>query len=89
MTCDRCGAETISTTMSWFNTETICQDCDLIEREHPDFEEARSVETHFVQIQMAAGANINYDGIGLPDGYHEWAAKQDVEQIKSRLGFGT
>lgn len=60
-TCDRCGKETLMTTMSWFNTEVICGDCDEAERAHPDFERARATETAAVQ-----SGNMNYPGVGLP-----------------------
>lgn len=61
-TCDRCGAETISTTMSYFNTDIICPACDDAERAHPRFAEAREVELKHVQT-----GDFNFRGIGLPD----------------------
>lgn len=60
-TCERCGKETIMTTMSWFNTEIICGDCDKAERAHPDFERARLAET----AEVMKG-NMNFRGVGLP-----------------------
>lgn len=60
--CDRCGEETTSTTMSYFNTDIICPKCDDRERTHPRFEEARRIERE----QVAAG-NYNYKGVGLPN----------------------
>ena len=35
--CERCGKETNITTMSWFNTQIICMDCDKKEQKRPDF----------------------------------------------------
>jgi hypothetical protein len=62
MTCDRCGKRTISATMSYFNTETICDECDARERAHPKFEEARRIENEAVR-----GGDYNFPGVGLPD----------------------
>jgi hypothetical protein len=60
--CDRCGALARATTMSYFNTDTICMDCRTRERAHPKFEEARDAE-----IAACKGGNFNFPGIGLPD----------------------
>lgn len=62
MRCDRCGKETLATTMSYFNTDTICMKCKDIERAHPMFETARRIETEEVMR-----GNYNYEGIGLPN----------------------
>ena len=61
MTCDRCRKKTLSTTMSYFNTDTICMECDELERSHPGFKEARRIETEAV-----ASGNYNFPGVGLP-----------------------
>lgn len=61
MTCQRCGSETRSTTMSYFNTEIICPTCDSEERAHPQFEEARRVELEHVKA-----GDYNFEGVGLP-----------------------
>ena len=60
--CDRCNEQTNVQTMSRFNTQMICMNCETIEKAHPDYEEARDKEME----QVKAG-NRNYEGIGLPD----------------------
>lgn len=59
--CDRCGAQTQVTTMSYFNTETICLACDERERAHPTFEHAQAVEREAVRA-----GDHNFPGVGLP-----------------------
>lgn len=67
-TCERCGRETVATTMSWFNTQTICtgvlndDSCDAKERTHPKYTEAREAE----QASLDRGER-NFPGIGLPE----------------------
>lgn len=61
--CQRCGEETSITTMSYFNTQIICMECDEKERAHPDFKKAQEAEI----AQVRAG-NYNYEGIGKPRG---------------------
>lgn len=61
MTCDRCGNESLSSTGSFFNTDQICLPCSKREREHPQYEEARRVESE----QVRQG-NYNFQGVGLP-----------------------
>lgn len=60
--CDRCGREAIGTTLSYFNTETICWTCSDEERQHPKFAAAQDVE----ELHVIAG-NYNFEGVGLPD----------------------
>ncbi|KXA90834.1 hypothetical protein AKJ57_03550 [candidate division MSBL1 archaeon SCGC-AAA259A05] len=55
--CDRCGERTLSLTMSYFNTEMICPECDKKEKEHPEFEEARKKEEEAVKQ-----GNYNFEG---------------------------
>lgn len=62
MTCDRCGCETASTIMSYFNTDSLCRDCGARERAHPKFKEAHDRET-----EECRKGNYNFPGIGLPD----------------------
>ncbi len=62
MRCDRCGETSGAFTMSRFNTEMICLQCDEKERAHPEYERAREVE----HAQVMAG-NYNYPGIGKPE----------------------
>jgi hypothetical protein len=61
VTCDRCGRETLIVTGSYFNTELICEACDAAERAHPQFDEARRIETEAVRR-----GDYNFPGIGLP-----------------------
>ena len=61
-TCDRCGATTLVTTMSWFSKDIICMDCSKRERQHPQFAEAQTAVHH----HEAAG-DMNWHGIGVPD----------------------
>lgn len=59
--CDRCGTTLSSFSTSYFNTDTICHDCGEKERAHPEFEEARRIETEAVQR-----GDYNFPGVGLP-----------------------
>lgn len=61
MTCDRCHQEALAHTGSFFNTDLICLACEKREREHPDFERARRVESEEVMR-----GNFNFPGVGLP-----------------------
>lgn len=45
MNCDRCKTETNIFTMSKFNEEHICPDCEKRERNHPLYREADRAET--------------------------------------------
>jgi len=57
--CDRCRTETNVTTMSMFNTQVICMDCQDAERKRPDFEAARQAETEAV-----LRGDYNFPGVG-------------------------
>jgi hypothetical protein len=59
--CHRCGKETNVHTMSRFNTDLICPECEDDERSHPDYEYARDVEA-----QACRGGNYNHPGVGWP-----------------------
>ena len=59
--CDRCKKSMTESTVSYFNTQEICMDCDEIERAHPDFQAAREKET-----QEVMQGNMNFPGVGLP-----------------------
>lgn len=61
MKCQRCRKETNMHTMSYFNTQEICMECDEAERKHPDFEKARKAE----HDEVVKG-NYNFAGVGLP-----------------------
>jgi len=59
--CDRCGKGTGITTMSYFNEDTLCMDCDEKERKHPKFKEALEADQRAVR-----SGNFNFPGIGKP-----------------------
>lgn len=60
--CDRCGENTGgATTMSYFNEDVLCMECDEKERAHPKFKEALEAD----QRAVRAG-NYNFPGIGKP-----------------------
>ena len=61
MTCDRCHKKTMSSTMSRFNTDNICEPCEDKEKAHPRYKEAREVELEHVKR-----GNYNFPGIGKP-----------------------
>ena len=60
--CDRCGNETIMSTMSFFNEDTICPDCEEKEKAHPEYNRAREVE-----LAECKKGNFNFKGIGKPN----------------------
>lgn len=59
--CVRCHKETPVTTMSYFNTDMICMDCDEEERSHPEFKAAQAEEERHVR-----SGNYNFKGTGRP-----------------------
>jgi len=59
MVCERCGRETMSYTMSYFDTAEICLRCSSAEREHPDYEKAREAEAEAVRR-----GDYQFPGIG-------------------------
>ena len=70
MKCGRCNKETDNFTGSFFDMEMICIDCNKIEKAHPLYEEAKRIEHE----QVVKG-NYNYEGIGLPSDFAEFAKK--------------
>ena len=62
MKCDRCGRETNITIMSMFNTQTICPDCEAVEKARPDYEQARQTDEDAIKR-----GNYNFEGIGFND----------------------
>lgn len=62
LNCDRCGKTSTVTTMSMFNTQTICMDCKATETQRPDYAEAVKAEADAVR-----SGNYNFPGIGLRD----------------------
>ena len=61
-TCVRCDAQNAVTTMSRFNTDIICTDCETTERAHPRYQEAADAE-----LAAVKRGNYNYPGIGKPE----------------------
>jgi hypothetical protein len=61
MKCDRCGKDTISVICSMFNTEDICDECQIKEKAHPKYKRARQAEENAVKA-----GNFNFIGIGKP-----------------------
>ena len=60
--CERCGDERPDClSMSFFNKQMICGNCEAVEREHPQFNDARRAD----ELQCMQG-NFNFEGIGLP-----------------------
>lgn len=59
--CERCGNDTLCHTVSWFNKQVICLDCDKEELSHPDIKKAKDIEN-----QHCKNGNYNFEGIGLP-----------------------
>ena len=66
--CDRCGITRGVFRMSMFNLDWCCELCITIERRHPKWLDARDREANEVN-----DGNLNYEGIGLPPKYDEWA----------------
>lgn len=60
-TCERCGSPSASFQMSYFNTQWLCQSCQDVERQHPDYEKARQTE-----LKACLQGDRNFPGIGLP-----------------------
>jgi len=60
--CERCYATDVSLTMSKFNTEMICYDCEKEEKAHDKYEEAVKAEEEAVKR-----GNYNFPGIGKPE----------------------
>ena len=60
MICQRCKKETLIHTMSMFNTQEICLECEEREKDSPRYQEAREAELKAVQ-----SGNYNFKGIGL------------------------
>ena len=61
MKCDRCKENTRTTSMSWFNTQDLCEKCQEQEENHPDYARAKSEEEKAVK-----SGNYNYPGVGWP-----------------------
>lgn len=59
--CDRCNAEMNNYTMSMFNIQEICNECEDREKAHPNYPQAIAAEH-----QACMRGDFNYPGIGLP-----------------------
>lgn len=60
-TCERCGRPARITTMSFFDTSTICLSCESREERHPRHRAAVEADE-----QAIKRGDFNYPGIGLP-----------------------
>ena len=67
--CQRCHEDSDTTSMSRFNTQMCCMKCLDLEKKHPDYAKAETLE-----IAAVKQGNYNFQGIGLPSDYSEWAA---------------
>ena len=59
--CHRCGKATSVHTMSRFNTDLICLECEEAEQKHP-----RYAEAHDAEERAVLQGNYNFPGIGKP-----------------------
>jgi hypothetical protein len=59
--CQRCHKATDVHTMSRFNEDLICDECDDRERQHPKYQEAADAELRAVQA-----GDMNFPGVGKP-----------------------
>lgn len=57
--------------MSIFNTQMCCMDCLDLEKKHPQYSIAETLE-----IAAVKKGDYNFQGIGLPQGYSAWANEQ-------------
>lgn len=71
--CQRCFEDTGATTMSRFNTQMCCMKCLDLEKKHPKYHVAETLE-----IAAIKQGNYNFQGIGLPSGYSKWASAQKI-----------
>ena len=62
MKCDRCGKNTNTFMVSFFNEDCLCLNCIEKEKKHPMYKTAIEVERMHVKNK-----NYNYKGIGLPE----------------------
>ena len=60
--CERCGDQMRTSTMSKFNTQTICIPCASEERQAPGFEHAEAMEDAAVRR-----GDYNFKGVGLSE----------------------
>jgi hypothetical protein len=79
--CDRCKKATHTYTMSWFNEDYICMQCNDEEEKHPDFEFAKNVEVAYTRR-----GNMNYPGVGYP-GKDGRISEELKQALKEELGL--
>lgn len=60
--CDRCGKDTDSHKMSWFNKQDLCPSCQQVESNHPRYKEAKEAV-----LEHERSGDMNWEGIGLPE----------------------
>lgn len=61
MNCERCTQPASVHSVSWFNTQDICLDCQNEEEAHPDIAYAKDQENKAV-----LGGDNNFPGVGWP-----------------------
>jgi hypothetical protein len=49
MRCERCGKKADCITMSYFNRDMICAECEKKEKKHPDYKKAKEIENEAVR----------------------------------------
>lgn len=62
--CERCRNQQegpYAITMSYFNTQLICETCERKEQAHPKYQQAKQAE-----IEAIKTGNYDFRGIGLP-----------------------
>ena len=69
--CQRCRQKTDVTSMSRFNTQMCCPPCLDLEKSHPEYSTAETLE-----IAAVKRGDFNFPGIGLPSGYSQWASRR-------------
>ena len=72
--CERCNKEVNTFTMSFFNEDILCVECNEIEKKHPNYEKAKKVEHEEV-----LKGNYNYEGIGLPENYDKFVSNLKLD----------
>ena len=82
--CHRCGKASYVYTMSFFNTELICQKCDDAEKADPEYKQA--VEAERAEVMKG---NMNYPGIGLPWSYQIAQHENKLKQMKIQRERGS
>ena len=81
--CDRCDKDTSWFTMSWFNTDHICQSCNDQEELHPHFSFAKDVELAYVkrEIQLSRCHYPGKDG-RLPEEFKQALIEEGACELR-------